>query len=132
MLIGRATKTSPAPVEGLASARAVSVIDGTLAAQNRGDMKTFGAFFAKDAVLEDPVIGVYKGREKIVSLEEGVYNIGNRFYRIGAVIQVGDMASYALQTEDGGTQWIDVVEFNENYKISHLWSGFNAGPSPTG
>ncbi len=129
VLIGRATKTSSAPVKGLGSARAVSVIDGTLAAEHRGDLKAFGTYWAKDAVFEDPTAGTFKGREKIVSFEEGVYNLSNRFYRISPVIQVGNMAAYALQTTDGSTRWIDVMEFNQDYKITHLWSGFNAEPA---
>ena len=142
VLIGRSTKTSAAPVEGLASEKAVSVIDESLAALNRGDWTTFRAYWAKDAVLEEPTKQTFwKGRQAIVAGNQGVYNLGVRMFRDGPVIQVGDMAAYAVRGHMGGDEapagaaglrWMDLVEFDTNYRIQHLWSGFDAGPVPRG
>jgi hypothetical protein len=142
VLIGRSTKTSAAPVEGLASEKAVGVIDGSLAALNRGDWTTFGAYWAKDAILEEPTKQTFwKGRQAIVAGNEGVYNLGARMFRDGPVVQVGDMAAYAVRGHMGGDEapagaadlrWIDLVQFDTNYRMQHLWSGFDAGPEPTG
>lgn len=142
VLIGRSTKTSAAPVEGLASARVVSVIDESLAALNRGDWKSFGAYWANDAVLEEPTKGTFwKGRQEIVAGNQGVYNLGARMYRDGPVIQDGDMAAYvawgtmegeAAPFGVGGLRWIDLVQFDQDYRIRHLWSGFDVGVAPRG
>jgi hypothetical protein len=142
VLIGRSTKTSAAPVEGLASEKAVSVVDESLAALNRGDWKTFGAYWAKDAVLEEPTKETFwEGRQAIVAGNQVVYHLGGRMFRDGPVIQVGDMAAYAVRGHMGGDEvsadvaeltWIDLVKFDTSYRIQHLWSGFDAGPVPTG
>ena len=141
VLIGRSTTTSAAPAEGLASERAVSVIDGILAAQNRADWKAARAYWAKDAVLEEPAKDtIWKGREEIVAVNQGAYSLGARMYRIGPVIQDGNMAAYVvwgtMESEGapfgvGGLRWIDVVQFDKDYRIQHIWSGFDVGPAPT-
>ena len=136
VLIGRSTKGSAALDAGLGSGQAVSAIDGTLAAQNHADWKAAAAYWTKDAVMEEPTKGtIWKGREQISGMNEGTYNLGVRMYRAGPVIQVGNIAAYAMRAEregEGVAKWMDLVEFDENYKIVHLWSGFDAGPTPTG
>ncbi len=138
VLVGRSTKTSAPPVEGLASAKALGVVDGSLAALNRGDWRAFGAYWAKNAVLEEPTSTMYaKGRQQIVALNQGIASMGTRMYRSGPCIQDANMVACAVKggfgaarTDTGLTRWIDVYEFGNNYEITHLWTGFTAGQAP--
>jgi hypothetical protein len=132
VLIGRSTE-SAAPTQGLASEQVVAMIDGTLDALNRGDWGAFAAYWTRDAVMEDAAIpAVARGRQEIVDLNEGFHNLGARYYRVGPVIQHGDLAAYAVSCPPcpGGWSGIDLVEFDENFKTTHLWTGNTAEPEP--
>jgi hypothetical protein len=128
VLIGRSTE-SAAP-EGLASEQVVAMIDGSLAALNRGDWDTFADYWTRYAVLEDAAIpAVADGRQEIVDLNRRLYNVGARYHRVGPVIQHGDLAAYAVSCPPCPGSWsgIDLVEFDETLKVTHLWTGNTAG-----
>ena len=129
VLIGRGTKESAAPASGLASAKVVAMVDGSLAALNRGDWDAFAKYWAKDAVLEDAAIPtVARGRQEIVDLNEGIYNLGARYYRVGPVIQRGDLAAYAVSCPNCPGAWsgIDLIQFDQSFRATHLWTGNTA------
>lgn len=138
-LIGRSTRTAAAPAEGV-SERVARIFDAKLGALNRGDWKAFGAYWAGDAVLEEPTSETYaRGRRQIVALNEGIANLGTRMYRAGPCIQIGNIAACAVKggfgaarSDPGGLRWIDVVELGDNDEITHMWSGFTAAPDAAG
>lgn len=132
IFVGRATATE-GPAQGLASEEVVAVIDGSLAALDRGDWDAFAGYWARDAVLEDAGLQTTaRSREEIVDLNEGLYNLGARYFRTGAVIQLGSLAAYAVSCPDCPGAWsgIDLVELDDELKIAHLWTGNTAGPAP--
>lgn len=136
ILIGRTTTESQAPSRGLASSEIVAVIDGSLAAQRRGDFDAFASYLAPDVVYDEPIMGhvAVKDRQKIIDLSEGYYNLGARYFRASPVIQRGNLAAYVGTCPPCPGAWsgIDLVWFDENLKISHFWTGNTAGSLPRG
>ena len=128
VLIGRSAK-SAAPMPGLASQRVVAAVDDSLSAINRGDFDAFAATVARDAVFEDfGGVRMQRGREEIVAVTEGYYNLGARYYRVGPVIQRGNLAAYPISCPPcpGGWSGIDLIQFDENLQIVHLWTGLGS------
>jgi SnoaL-like domain len=124
MLVGRGTKSSPAPITGLASARVVRMIDGGFAAFDRGDWETFGAGFTPDTVFEEPDLGLRsQGVQKILRENQHYWTLGARYHRIGPVIQNGNAAAYAVScpTCPGAWSGMDLVRFDDNGKVVHVW-----------
>jgi hypothetical protein len=134
VLIGRSTE-SAAP-EGLASEQVVAMIDGSLAALRRGDFDAFASYMAPKFVYDEPMMGqvAIADRKKIIDLSEGYYNLGARYYRASPVIQRGDLAAYVVTCPPcpGVRSGIDLVWFDENFKMTHLWTGNTAGPPEPG
>lgn len=133
MLLGRSTKRTP-PVPGLAQPEVVATIDRSLAALNRGDFKAFGAYFAKNAVFEDPAgFGTARGRQAIIEMNRSYHRLGARYYRESAVIQHGKLAAYVVSRLScpGGWTGIDLISFTNGWKADHVWTGNTAGPQPT-
>lgn len=133
VLIGRSTKSAE-PSQGLASEKVVTTIDGSLAALNRGDLDAFAAYWTRYAVLEDASLAaVARGRREIVDLNEGFFSLGARYYRRSAVIQRGNLAAYVVSCPPCPGAWsgIDLVQFDESWKIDHLWTGRTAEPTPS-
>lgn len=131
VLLGRISNESGKP-QGLASEKAVAAIDGSMAALRRGDFAAFDSYLAPDFVYDEPAMGfkAVRDREKILDLSKGYYNLGARYYRASPVIQRGDLAAYVVSCPPCPGAWsgIDLVQFDENMKISHLWTGNTARP----
>ena len=131
ILIGRATKDT-APVPGLASDELVAAIEGSMVAFQTRDFDAFGAYFATDAVFDEPDLHrAFEGRQAIVDLHKGIVKLDSAaacYERGDAVaIQTGKRVAFVSQTCDGKQTFVDVVRFNDEGKISHWWdigSGF--------
>jgi hypothetical protein len=133
VLIGRNTKSAE-PSQGLASEKVVTAIDGKLAAFNRGDLDAFAGYWTKYAVLEDAALAmVLRGRQEIRDGTEGFFNVGARYYRTSAVIQRGNLAAYVVSCPPCPGAWsgIDLIQFDQDWKIDHLWTGRTAEPTPS-
>jgi hypothetical protein len=131
ILVGRVTEDA-APVPGLASDEMMAVIEGSMDAFRRRDYDALGAYFATDAVFEEPDLHrTFEGRQEIVASHKGIARLGGAsacYERGDAVaIQVGSRVALVSRTCDGKFTFIDVVRFNDKMEISHWWdigSGF--------
>ena len=113
------------PPTGLASAKVVAVVDGTLAALGRGDFTTFGSYFAPDAVFEEPGPGAaaVKGRDRIIEVNRTLYQYGARYHRTGAVLQRGHVVSHAVSCPGcpGADEEIDIAVLDDQLRFVHYW-----------
>lgn len=125
VLIGRSMKDA-APVPGLASDELVAVIEGSMVAFENRDFDAFGAYFATDAIFEEPDLNrTFEGRQEIVDLHKGIVKVDSdaACYERGdsVAIQIGNRVAFVSQTCDGKDTFMDVVRFNDEGKISHWW-----------
>ena len=125
ILVGRATEDA-APVQGLPSDETMAVIEGSMDAFQRRDYDAYGAYFAADAIFEEPdVQRTFEGRQAIVDSAQGIVTMGgaSACYERGdaAAIQVRNRVALVSRTCDGKQTFIDVVRFNDELKISHWW-----------
>ncbi|MFC8501314.1 nuclear transport factor 2 family protein [Pedococcus sp. NPDC057267] len=113
------------PPSGLASAKVVAVVDGTLAALGRGDWTTFGSHFAPDAVYEEPGPGAapVTGRDRIVEVNRSLFAMGARYHRTGAILQRGHVVSYAVSCPGcpGADEEIDIAVLDDQLRFVHYW-----------
>ena len=113
------------PPTGLASAKVVAAVDGTLAALGRADWTTFGAHFAPDAVFEEPGPGAaaVKGRDRIIEVNRTLYGYGARYHRTGAILQRGHVVSYAVSCPGcpGADEEIDIAVLDDQLRFVHYW-----------
>ena len=113
------------PPTGLASAKVVAVVDGSLAALQRGDFSRFASYFAPNAVYEEPGAGAVPvtGRERIVEVNRTLYKLGARYERTGAVLQHGRVVSFAVSCAScpGADEEIDIVVLDEQLRFVHYW-----------
>jgi hypothetical protein len=125
VLIGRSTKGAPS-VPGLASEEMVAAVEGSMVAFENRDFDAFGAYFATDAVFEEPDLNrTFEGRQEIVDLHRSIVKLGGEAacYERGdsVAIQTGNRVAFVSRTCDGKDTFIDVVRFNDEGKISHWW-----------
>lgn len=113
------------PPGGLASPTVVAAVDDTLAALGRGDFTAFGEHFAPDAVYEEPGPGAQPitGRARIVEVNRSLYEMGARYHRTGAVLQRGQVVSYAVSCPGcpGADEEIDVAIMDDQLRFVHYW-----------
>lgn len=133
VLIGRSTKDA-APVPGLASDEMVAAIEGSMVAFQNRDFDAFGAYFATDAVFEEPDLSrTFAGRQEIVDLHKSIVKLDSdaACYERGdsVAIQIGNRVAFVSQRCDGKETFMDVVRFNDELKISHWWD-IGAGFTP--
>lgn len=112
---------STPPVEGAASDHVVALIDDMTADFNRGDMDAFAAHFTPDAVWEEGGNRL-RGRDRIADAMQWLSDQGATYQRDGTVIQQGHMVAVPLTASMHAPGLLDVIEFNDGWKIVHYWS----------
>lgn len=117
-----------APMQGLASARVVAVLDDLYADYNRGDFDAFAAHFAKGAIYEqvsseEPGVPLV-GRQRIADGLQPAWAVGARYERAGVVIQNGDTASLPVSASKHPPGRLDVVQLDADLKIVHYWAHY--------
>ena len=121
---------------GPASSEVIGVLEGRLAAYNRGDFAQAAAYWADDGSLieyEDQPIHS-KGREAIADRLEGVYRVGVRMEPAGTPLQFGRLVSEPVRfVAPPGTsaygEGMLVFEFDADGKIRTEWVAFWLRPS---
>lgn len=118
---------SPSPDQAnLPPRRVMKILEGRMAAMNRGDGEAAAAFYAKDGVLEEmdatPRV-VSKGRVAIAARLDTLYEAGLRLAPAGAPIAYDCYAAQpvAFTTDDGSGSGAGVLvfAFDPAYTIAH-------------
>lgn len=103
------------------------MIDEGLAAYNNGDWEAYGASMVDDAVFQEVGTGGsggIEGREQIIKAMTILQGWGARYERVGEILQNGNVVFFPIECDTCPrmTGEIDVVEFNDDLKVTHYWT----------
>jgi hypothetical protein len=108
--------------------RIMKVLNGRLAAMNRGDGRAAAAYYAKDGEVEEmdqsPSL-VTRGRKAIAARLEDLYGTGRRLAPAGSPITydayVAEPVRFFNSDGPGRGAGMLVMEFDPTYRIAHEW-----------
>ena len=105
------------------NAHMIGVVESYMRAFNEQDMSIIQAMYASDAIVEDPVgRDPYVGYDAIMAFYEGAIAYGPSLSLNGQVRCAGNSAAFPFQAKVGDLtiNIIDVFEFNDEGKVSHM------------
>lgn len=123
----------------LPSEEIVAVLEGRIAAMNRGDGAAAAAFYTEDGVLEETDLMPHLisiGRAELTSRFDGLYDMGLRLAPAGAPIAydryVAEPTRFYHGTQPGRGAAMLVFEIGPGNKLAHQWMiGWAGGPEET-